>query len=65
MVFRVIVIKKINANIREIIKEIIKQMIKKIMKEVKQYLEGDDSYLKDSLFLLSLYLDCTRDNLYT
>ena len=35
MVFRVVVIKKINVETIEVIKEIIKLVIKKIIKEVK------------------------------
>ena len=40
MVFRVVVIKKINAKIV--------MMIRKMIREVKWYLEDDDSYLKIS-----------------
>lgn len=46
MVFRVIIIKKINVKIIEIIKEMIKLAMKKIIKEIKWYLEDDDCYLK-------------------
>ena len=35
MVFRVVVIKEINANITEIIREMMKLVMKKIIKEVK------------------------------
>ena len=51
MMFKDIVIKKINVKIIEIMKEIIKWIIKwvmkKIIKEVKWYLEDDYCYLKD------------------
>ena len=43
MMFRVVVIKKINVRIRELIKWVMKNM----MKEVKWYLEDDDCYLED------------------
>ena len=46
MMFRVVVIKKINIIIIKIVREIIKLVIKKIIKEVKRYLEDDDCYLK-------------------
>ena len=46
MMFKDIVIKKINVKIIELIKEIIKLVMKKIIKEINRYLEDDDSYLK-------------------
>ena len=49
MMFRVVVIKKINIIIIKIVREIIKLVIKKIIKEVKWYLEDDYCYLKIGL----------------
>ena len=45
MVFREVIIKKMNVRIIDIIREIIKVVMKKMIKEVKRYLEDDDCYL--------------------
>ena len=45
MVFREVIIKKMNVRIIDIIREIIKVVMKKMIKKVKRYLEDDDCYL--------------------
>ena len=54
MMFRGIMIKKINVRIIEIIKEIIKRIIKEIIKGLKWYLKDDDYYLKTVFIRLCL-----------
>lgn len=52
MMFRVVVIKKINMKIVMIIRKIIKEIIR----EIKWYLEDDDCYLKIGFKMMMLNL---------